>query len=238
MEYQCIETTERAITKLVGDFQSYPDSFWNERDLHWSLFYCLKQEEAIQGDSVTRLIHAEFPTFTRYGKNLLDVFLAIFWTTKFARGHHDLVILDPESYNSPVMQRLKSEAPWGDFPKQMKVAMAKVPGKGPMVRNVLEIEFLKLVKIAVAVEIKLWPARLKPDRADWDIQKLTRQPTNILNAFFLNFVQLDFRRGRNREYYEKLRDYLTSRKRQWPNLRILCVPSDVRIQPKPARNWI
>jgi len=67
--------------------------------------------------------------------------------------------------------------------------------------------------------------RVPPNRANWDIRKLTELPNNVLNAFFLNFVQLDFYRKHNQEYYEELWDYLTSQERQRPELRILCVPS-------------
>ena len=202
MERQLVEATERAITRLVNDFQGYPDRFWNETDIHWGLFYYLKQEGVVQENYVTQLIRAEFPTLKKFG------------TKSPARGHYDLVILEPESYSSPAVQRMKAQDPWDDY--------------------------LRLVKVAVAVEIKLWLAKVKllPERADWDIQKLVELPNNVLNAFFLNFVQLDFRQKHNREYYEKLRDYLTSQKRRWPELRILCVPSDIKIQAQPARNWI
>jgi hypothetical protein len=199
-----MEATEMAIAKLVADFQSYPNRFWNERDLHWSLFYYLERREIAQEEYTTQLIRAEFPTLKKFG------------TKSPARGHYDLVILESESYFTPVVQKMEANDPWDDF--------------------------LKLIKLAVAVEIKLWMARLRLEtlekRVEWDIRKLTEPPSNILNAFFLNFVQLDFRQGHNQEYYEKLRDYLTSQKRLRPELRILCVPSDVRIQPQPARNWI
>jgi len=158
MEYRCVEATERAITKLVDDFQSYHNRFWNERDLHWSLFHYLKQEEAVQEDYVTQLFRAEFPTLKKFG------------TKSPARGHYDLVILEPESYSAPAVQKMKAQDSWDDF--------------------------LRLVKLVAAVEIKLWLARLKPERGDWDIQKLVEPPNNVLNGFFLNFVQLDFRQKR------------------------------------------
>lgn len=199
-----VESTEMAIAKLVADFQSYPDRFWNERDLHWSLFYYLEQQGVVQEAYTTQLIRAEFPTLKKFG------------TKSPARGHYDLVILEPESYFTPAVQKMEADDPWDDF--------------------------LGLIKVAVAVEIKLWLARLRLEmlekRVEWDIRKLTEPLSNVLNAFFLNFVQLDFNREHNQEYYEELRDYLTSQKRQWPELRILCVPSDVKIQPQPAHNWI
>lgn len=48
VEQQLVEATERAIAKVIGDFQDYPDRFWNERDIHWSLFYYLKREAVVQ----------------------------------------------------------------------------------------------------------------------------------------------------------------------------------------------
>ena len=39
----------------------------------------------------------------------------------------------------------------------------------------------------VAVEVKLWLARLPLDRADWDIQKLADSENDVCNAYFLNF---------------------------------------------------
>lgn len=200
MEQQLIEVTERAIAKLVGDFQGYPDRFWNERDIHWSLFYYLKQEGVVQENYVTQLIRAELPTLKKFGvKNP-------------ARGHYDLAILDPQSYSDPTVQSMKPQDPWD--------------------------EYLKLVKVLIAMEVKLWLARLPFQRADWDIKKLTEQPNNVLNAYFLNFVQLDFNRLHMQDYYRELREYLTHHKSQWPDLRILCVPSDSRFQPDPSKNWL
>ena len=193
---------ERAIVKLVGDFQDNPSRFWNEREVHWSLFYYLEREGAIQETYVTQLIRAEFPTFKKFGEK------------RPARGHYDLAVLDLQSYSSEAAQTMEAQASW-DWD-----------------------DYLKLVKVRIAVEIKLWLARLPFERAEWDIQKLTESPNNILDVFFLNFVQLNFRRKHNREYYEKLRDYLTSQKRHWPELRILCVPSDRKVQPDPGENWL
>jgi len=200
MEQQLIEAIERAIAKLVGDFKGYPDRFWNERDIHWSLFYYLKLEGVVQENYVTQLIRAELPTVKKFGvKNP-------------ARGHYDLAILDLQSYSDPTVQSMKSQDPWD--------------------------EYLKLVKVSIAMEVKLWLARLRFQRADWDIKKLTEQPNNVLNAYFLNFVQLDFSRLHMQDYYRELREYLTQHKSQWPDLRILCVPSDSRFQPDPRKNWL
>ncbi len=200
MENQFIEATERAIAKLIADFQQYTDRFWNERDLHWSLFYYLKQERVIHETYTTELIRAEFPTLKKFGEKTP------------ARGHYDLVILDPQSYRSETVQSMKAQDSWD--------------------------KFLKLVKVMIAIEIKLWLARLPFERADWDVKKLTKQPNNVLNAFLLNFIQLDFGRPYMQDYYRELREYLMCHKRRLPNLRILCVPSDITIQTEPSENWL
>mgnify|MGYP000350737267 CR=1 FL=1 len=200
MRNQFVEVTERAIDKLVIDFQGNPDRFWNERDMHWSLFYYLKQEGVVQETYVTELIRAEFPTLKKFG------------TKSPARGHYDLVLLDPQSYSSAVVQSMKAQHPWDAY--------------------------LKLVKVMIAVEIKLWLARLPLERANWDIRKLTELPNNVLNAFFLNFVQLDFGRPHMQDYYRDLRESLMQHKRRCPDLKILCVPSEVKVQPDPGDNWL
>lgn len=102
-------------------------------------------------------------------------------------------------------------------------------------------EYLNPLKITVALEIKLWLYRLKSDnmkeRVDWDIKKLTDKPNNIQNAYFLNFVQLDFKRDIYEAYYQQLRDYLLKQKKQFPKLNILCVPSDSQVHSNKA-NWL
>lgn len=200
MEKQVIEATERVIARVVKDFQSNPARYWNERDLHWSLFYYLKKEGRIQEKYTTEIIRAEFPTLKTFG------------TENPARGHFDLAILDHQSYRSPAVQNMSLNAPWQDF--------------------------LELIKITVAIEIKLWLAKLRRDIADWDIKKLTEKPNNILNAYFLNFVQLDFSRLHSKKRYEELREYLRQKKRQHSRLKILCVPSDPKIQSDSSENWI
>lgn len=200
MEKQVIEATERAIAKVVNVFQNNPDRYWNERDLHWSLFYYLKNEKVIKEKYITELIRAEFPTLKTFG------------TENPARGHFDLAILDPKSYRSPAVQSMKLNAPWK--------------------------EFLELIRIAVAIEVKLWLTKLRRDIADWDIKKLTEKPNNILNAYFLNFVQSDFNRLNSKKRYQELREYLLHQKREYPHLNILCVPSDPKIQTDPSENWL
>jgi hypothetical protein len=73
-------------------------------------------------------------------------------------------------------------------------------------------EFLELVEIAVAIEVKLWLNRLSPEnmakRVDWDITKLTDKPNNIQNAYFLNFVQLDFNSEDKSKYMRAYYDML------------------------------
>lgn len=132
MKERLVDAAERAIGRLVTQFQGNPTRFWNERDIHWSLFHYLKEEGAIPESHVTQLIRAELPTLKE----------------SLARGHYDLVVLDPESYNSEAVQHMEADTPWD--------------------------EFLRLVKIIIAVEIKLWLAKLPFERADWDIQETYR----------------------------------------------------------------
>jgi hypothetical protein len=194
---------ERAISQVVTDFQTYTTRFWEERDIHWSLFYYLKTlgiEEAYP----SQLIRAEFPTRRTFGK-------------RPARGHYDLTILNLASYSLPEVQRMKPQTLWQ--------------------------EYLDLVRIDAAIEIKLWQNRLNDDdmmeRINWDVQKLTEELNNVDNAYFLNFVQMDFNSKYDlyKDYYIRLRENLKSEKKL-PNLKILCVPSENRIQPDPAENWL
>lgn len=197
MGNQFVKATESAIERLVTDFQNYPDRFWNERDLHWGLFYYLRQEAVVSEADATQLIRAEFPTIKKFNHE---------------RGHYDLVVLNPQSYKNPAIQSMKAQDSWDGF--------------------------LKLVEVIVAVEIKLWLARLPCERADWDIRKLMEPPNNVLNAFFLNFVQLDFSRQHAKNYYRELREYLMCHKKRYPELKILCVPSEIKIQPDSSQNWL
>lgn len=196
------KAVENAVANIVADFQRYPKRFWNERDIHWSLFYYIKQEKVVKEAYPTELIRAEFPTFNTYG------------TERPSRGHYDLVILDAESYNVPEVQDMENQEPWS--------------------------EYLKFVKITVAIEVKLWWIRsrsdLMADRASRDITKLTDKPSNIESAYFLNFVQLDFQREYNKAYYQQLREYLVNQKQS--GLNILYAPSDPNIQPNPKQYWL
>jgi len=199
----CVQV-KNAISHVIADFQNYPNRFWNERDIHWSLFYYIKHEQACNEAYPTQLIRAEFPT------------LKVFPGNKPARGHYDLVILDAASYFKPEVQNMKAQAPWG--------------------------KYLELLQITVAIEVKLWLNRLRPenmaDRVDWDVTKLTDKPNNVQNAYFLNFVQLNFESEYMRDYYNRLREYLSNQKKKWPDLNILCVPSDRQVQPTPKENWL
>ena len=86
-----------------------------------------------------------------------------------------------------------------------------------------------------------WLSRLQAEameeRAYWDIQKLTDTPNKIQDAYFSSFVQLDFQRDHNKIYYKQLREYLAKQKKNWPNLNILCVPSNPQVQNNKI-NWI
>lgn len=196
-----MKAVEKAIAMVVSDFQKYPERFWNERDVHWILFYYLKHQRVSEEAYPTELIRAEFPT------------RKVFPGKKPARGHYDLVILDAESYYKQEVQNMKAQTSWK--------------------------EFLEVVEIAVAIEVKLWLNRLSPEnmaeRVDWDITKLTDKPNNVQNAYFLNFVQLNFKSDYMMQYYQELRDYLATKKQ--PGLSILCIPSDPKIQSVSA-NWL
>ena len=89
---------ENAISYLVYDFQKYPDRFWNERDIHWSLFYYLKQQQIVNEAYPTELIRAEFPT------------LKVFPGNKPARGHYDFVIINAKSASRPEVKNMKAQA--------------------------------------------------------------------------------------------------------------------------------
>jgi len=197
-------SVNKAISRLVVGFQANPKRFWNERDIHWSLFYYLKQESVCGEAYPTELMRAESPT------------LKVFEGKRPARGHYDLVIYERESYFQPEVQNMKPQAPWQ--------------------------RYLELVKIDVAIEVKLWLNRLNhtnmADRVDWDIQKLTDTPNNIQDAYFLNFVQLDFTSKYMMDYYHTLRDYLINQKKEKPQLNILCVPSDPKLQPVFNDYWL
>jgi len=199
MDEQFLEATERAIDQVVSDFQSEPNRFWNERDVHWSLFYYLKQQEIFQRHYATELIRAEFPTLGKYGKE-----------GKEARGHFDLVILDPALVAADAVHKLPPWAPWDDY--------------------------LPLVKVLVALEVKTWVDRLRFDRTKWDIQKLVDPVNQVEYRYFLNFVQLNWEKTEMKAYYQKLRRHLSTNIR--PKLKILCISNDIAVQPRKADNWI
>jgi hypothetical protein len=203
MEKEFVKATGRAIARLVADFQVQPARFWNERDIHWYLFHHLKQDPVFLCDYGTELIRAEFPTRRVYTED-----------AKPARGHYDLVILDPTSVTSPPVSQLPPWASWE--------------------------EYLPHVVVLVAMEVKTWVDRTTnvPEKADWDIDKLTNPSNAVRQGYFLNFVQLDFSRQQMLDFYRDLREYLTEKARQWPKLRILCVPHVKGIQPDRGQDWI
>lgn len=98
---------ESAIEKLVYDFQAYPYKGGNERDIHWSLFYYLKQQ--IKETYPTEYIRAEFPTVERYPS---------------ARGHYDLAILDPISVAQPGVRDAPRKEPWDVYLPKVKLCVA------------------------------------------------------------------------------------------------------------------
>ena len=130
-----------------------------------------------------------------------------------SRGHFDLVILAPASVISPPVSGLPPWAPWK--------------------------EYLPLVKVVIATEVKTWVDRAEfREKIDWDVEKLTDPRNAVRHSYFLNFVQLDFSRQLMQDFYQNLRGYLMEKARQWPKLRILCVPHDKGIQPDPRQDWI
>lgn len=199
MAEQLIEATERAINQVVSDYQNKPGRFWNERDIHWSLFCHLKQQEVFQRRYATELIRAELPTLGKYGKE-----------GRLARGHFDLVILDPDSVATEAVRNLK---PWTDW-----------------------YVYLPLVRVLIAIEVKTWVDRLRFDRTNWDIRKLMDPENKVGYPYFLNFVQLDWERTGMKDYYTKLRRHLSSKPKS--KLKILCVPNEIAIQSSHADNWI
>jgi len=203
MGKEFMEATDRAIARLVADFQVQPTRFWNERDIHWYLFHHLKQDPVFLCDYGTELIRAEFPTRRVYTED-----------AKSARGHYDLVVLDPTSVTSTPVSQLPPWASWE--------------------------EYLPHVVVLVAIEVKTWVDRTTniPEKADWDIEKLTDAQNAVRHAYFLNFVQLDFSRQHMRDFYRDLREYLTEKAKHWSELRILCVPHDKDIQADPRQNWV
>jgi hypothetical protein len=203
MGKEFVEATDRAIARLVADFQAQPPRFWDERDIHWYLFHYLKLDPVFLRDYGTEPIRAEFPTRRVYTEG-----------AKPARGHYDLVILDPTSVTSPPVSQLPFWAPWE--------------------------KCLPHMAMLVAIEMKTWVDRTTniPERANWDINKLTDPLNAVRQGYFLNFVQLDFSRKHMLNFYQDLREYLMEKARKWPKLRILCVPHDKGIQSDPRKNWI
>ncbi len=101
-------------------------------------------------------------------------------------------------------------------------------------------EYLPQVKVVVAVEVNMWLVRWSDfqQRVGWDIRKLTDRQNAVGCPYFLKFVHLNFSRPQMKKYYLELREYLTAQNKQWPDLKILCVPSKTKIQLDPSDNWI
>lgn len=201
MQEKIVSAVEKAIDQLITTFQDNPKRGWNERDLHWLLFHYLRQQEIFTEKQAIKLIRAEFPTSMKPSDK------------RSARGHYDLVILNTESLETPVIAAMEPWDPWGPF--------------------------LDSVEIQVAIELKLWTDRQKKNLdklIQWDIDKLTDNQNTSGRGYFLNFVQIDFDKPRMREFYEILRGHLIER--HDPGLKILCVPHDKEIQPDHKLNWI
>ena len=133
-----------------------------------------------------------------------------------ARGYYDLVILDPISYYSEDVQKISMDADWD--------------------------EFLPKLSILISIEIKLWQAKLSWKKVDEyidpDIQKLTDTENKVVHPYFLNFVQLDFeKKDVMKKYYIEFRQHIANLRSQWSNVRTLCVPNKIEIQPA-SENWL
>ncbi len=155
------------------------------------------------------------PTFSStYGTELIRAEFPTRAKYPDSRGHYDLVILDPDSMSNPIVRALPPWTPWE--------------------------EFLPLVDVFIAVEVKIWADRTTdiPGKADWDIVKLTDAQNAVKHAYFLNFVQLDFNRLIMVDFYQNLKNYLSKKAQNQPNLSVLCVPHDKAIQPDPMQDWI
>ena len=204
MEGQFIEAINSAIKKVISDFQGNPSNYWNERDIHWNLFHYLKQQQvfqqghAFQQGRVTELIRAEFPTRGTYGEQ------------RQARGHYDLVVLDPASLANMDERAMSDWGPWG--------------------------EYLTQAQVLIAVEVKVWWYRWRDigQRIGWDIEKLTDSRNKVRHPYYLNFIHLKFGQA---EYYQRLCQHLEGQGKKFPQLKILCVPSDPKIQSR-GGNWI
>ena len=97
-------------------------------------------------------------------------------------------------------------------------------------------EYLPQVKVVVAVEVEMWLVRWSDfqQRVGWDIRKRTDPQNVVAPSYFLNFVQL---KNDYENYYRKLREYLVKQAKGYPQLKILCVPSEPKSQPQ-SKNWI
>jgi hypothetical protein len=195
---QFIEAINSAIDKVISGFQNNPSNYWNERDIHWNLFRYLKQQKVFQREHVTELIRAEFPTCRTYEG----------W--RQARGHYDLVVLDPTSLAN-MSERVMSD--WGPWR-----------------------EYLEQTQVLIAVEVKIWWYRWGDigQRIEWDIKKLTDSRNKVRHPYYLNFIHI---KSGQAEYYQKLRKHLEEQVKKYPKLKVLCVPSDPKINPQNG-NWI
>lgn len=201
MEGQFIEAVDKVIEQVINDFRGDEAGHWSEREIHWALFRYLKQQDVFQRSDKTELIRAEFPTRATYEDR------------KPARGHYDLVVLEPASLDNPALSEM-SPLDSGD-------------------------KYLELVKVVIAIEVRAWWYRWKDfkQRIDWDIEKLVDSRNAVKYPYSLNFVLLDFNRQGVADYYHELREYLAEQAKKYPKLKILCLPSDPKIQPE-SDNWI
>lgn len=105
---QIVQAFELAVPEVVRDFQSASNRFWHEHDIHWSLFYYLRKQNAVREVYPTQLIRAEFPTLNEWDD----------------RGHYDMVVLAPESVTGERIRELSADAPWEECLGLMDIVLA------------------------------------------------------------------------------------------------------------------
>lgn len=113
MREQFVEATERCISQLVTVVQDDPLSYYSETDLHWRLFFLLKEDSIFGKEQSAKLVHAEFPTIGKYSDYKKD--------ERGRRAHYDLVVWDPDS-----AQLVADFKPWATVSEflQIKVLVA------------------------------------------------------------------------------------------------------------------
>ncbi|MEW6033513.1 MAG: hypothetical protein AB1603_01505 [Chloroflexota bacterium] len=199
----------KAIDQVVADFQVGLKKSWNERDLHWCLFYHLKDNGDIREEYPTQLIRAEFPTWEYREK------------ARRTRGHYDLVVLDRESVVGDKVKELDFDAEWDEWLPSVTILAAvemKLWLSDPLSERSRE---------AIKWDIdKLTPSEGRESGA------------KVVSVYYLNFVQMDFNRSHAQRYLQDLERHLTEQKAEHPSLNILCVAGGPPIQRISTAHWL